>query len=67
MKYIDFYKKLSLRNTEEVFDYFYDTLIKSNRTWEYYTDWSKIKKNINKFDSELMILNKLVGEKNFDN
>ncbi len=64
MKKLDLYQKLDLQNEEQVFTFFMDSLRESIFTWDYFIDWEKIAKKINKYKVELNILNSLVGEKN---
>jgi type II restriction enzyme len=61
MKYLDKYRTLGV--TEDgVFDYFMSTLKKSIITWEYFTDFEKIKDNLAPFEVSLAILNTLIGK-----
>ncbi len=46
MRYLSTYKKLGLKNKEEVFEYFMETLKRTNRTFEFFIDWSKVFQNI---------------------
>ena len=64
MKKLDLYQKLGLHNEEQVFSFFMDSLRESIFTWDYFVDWKKIAKKINRYKVELNILNSLVGEKN---
>ena len=66
MKNINFYQEQQIKNSKEVFEYFLDTLLDSNRTWKFFVDWKKIFDNVKKYDYELDILNKLIESKNFD-
>lgn len=64
MKKLFIYKKLGLKNNDEVFSYFIDTLRKSIFTWDYFVDWDKIVSKVSKFETELNILNTLIGKSN---
>lgn len=58
------YSKLSI---DEKFKIFMDTLSLSNRTPEYYINWSKVIRNTKEFELELNTLNYLIGkEKIYD-
>ena len=61
MKQLNFYKKNSLNNDQEVFSYFMETMISTNRTWEYFINWDKVFNGADKYRNELMKLNSLCG------
>ena len=61
MKQLNFYKKNSLNNVQEVFSYFMETMISTNRTWEYFINWDKVFNGADKYRNELMKLNSLCG------
>jgi len=63
MKFLDFYKeKLDCDTEEQVFNYLIDTLQYSIFSWDFFVDWGKIKTNIQKVETELNILNSLIGK-----
>lgn len=64
MRYLSTYEKLDLKNEEEVFEYFMKTLKHTNRTFEFFIDWSKVFQNIDNIEVELNILNYLIGKEN---
>ncbi|RLA58826.1 MAG: restriction endonuclease, partial [Epsilonproteobacteria bacterium] len=43
-----------------------DTLQESIFTWDYFTDFEKVKINVNKVEKELNILNYLIGKENIE-
>ncbi len=43
-----------------------DTLQDSIFTWEYFTDFGKVKKNVKKIEKELNLLNYLIGKENIE-
>ena len=51
------------RNFKEWFGTFTDTIA----TYEYYTDFNTVYKNIDKIKVELNIMNSLIGSKNIEN
>lgn len=52
-------------NTEaEVFNYFIENLKYTNRTFDFFIDWSKVFQNVENIEVELNILNYLVGKNN---
>ncbi|MGB9839036.1 type II restriction endonuclease [Thermovenabulum sp.] len=61
--YLDF---LNLNEQESVIEKFHETIIDTNRSYDFFTDWSKIKKHINKFKIELNIFNSLIWSKEFE-
>lgn len=62
MKDLSLYKKyLKVNTLEELIKEFQDTLLESNMTFSYFCDWSKIKRNVEKYTYEINILNYLVG------
>ena len=48
------------------FNYLKNTLQDSIFTWEYFTDFDKVKLNVSKFKVELNILNSILGEKDIE-
>ena len=61
-----YFKILKVDSTEAVINKFYDTLIDTNRGYNFFVDWDKVKKNVEKYKIEFNILNTLIGSKNFD-
>jgi type II restriction enzyme len=43
-----------------------DTLQESIFTWEYFSDFEKVKKNVDKIERELSLLNTLIGKENIE-
>ena len=57
MKYLQIYKTLNLKNKdEEVFNYLVSTLKESIFTWDYFVDFKKARKNIEKIEKEFCLL-----------
>jgi len=65
MKKLNFYNEKNLKNVDDVFNYFHQTLIPENRTWEYFINWEKVFSGVEKYKIELGILNSLCGSKTF--
>ena len=61
MKQLSFYNKNQLNTDKEVFNYFMETMIPTNRTWEYFINWDKVFNGADKYRNELMALNSLCG------
>lgn len=66
MKKLNYYNTKNLNSNDEVFKYFYDTILPENRTWNYFINWEKVFNGVDKFKIELSILNSLCGSKDFD-
>ncbi|MFP4697298.1 MAG: type II restriction endonuclease [Eubacteriales bacterium] len=66
MKYLEIYKKMGLKNSDEVFEYIINNLKSTNRTFDFYVDWSKVFNNIKNIEVELNILNYLIGKRNIN-
>lgn len=63
MKYLNFYKEiLKCNNENEVFNYLISNLQSSISDWDFFVEWEKIKKNVEKIETELNILNSLIGK-----
>lgn len=67
MKNLQFYKNKKLNSVDEVFNYFHQSLIPENRTWDYFINWEKVFSGVEKYKIELNILNSLCGSKDFKN
>jgi type II restriction enzyme len=65
MKKLNFYTEKKLNSIDDVFNFFFKTLIPENRTWDYFVNWEKVFGGIDKFKIELNILNSLCGSKDF--
>ncbi|MEA1995058.1 MAG: DpnII family type II restriction endonuclease [Campylobacterota bacterium] len=67
MKNLKFYKTaLNCDTEDQVFEYFIANLQKSIADWAYFVAWEKIKKNVARIETELNILNSLLGKSNLD-
>lgn len=53
------YDLLGYTGPDEYLKHFVDTLIPTNRTYNYYVDWKKIKSNLDRYVTEISILNSL--------
>jgi len=63
MKQLNFYSDvLGCKTEDAVFDYFMANLQKSISDWSYFVEWEKIKKNVESVETELNILNSLIGK-----
>ncbi len=67
MKYIQSYdKRISKKNSAEVFDFLIESLKIKITKWDYFVNWSKVIGNIDKLEIELNILNYLIGKENIE-
>jgi len=61
-----YYKVLKVDSPEAVLNKFYDTLIDTNRGYNFFVDWDKVKRHVDRYKIEFNILNSLIGSKDFD-
>ena len=54
------YDLLGFKGKNDYLKYFVDSLIPTNRTYNYYVDWEKIQSNLEKKITEINILNSLI-------
>ena len=55
---------LKVNNIDKLAELFNNTLIDTNMTYKYFVDWEKIRRNVDKLNVEINILNSLIGSKN---
>ncbi|MFP4514818.1 MAG: type II restriction endonuclease [Parcubacteria group bacterium] len=68
MKFLDFYKnKLNCKTEDEVFNYLISNLQTSISDWSFFVDWEKVKNHISNIETELNILNSVLGKSDLDN
>lgn len=53
------FKELGFQSFEEYKNYFFETLLISNKTYDYFVDWDKVRKNVNKYINEISLINSL--------
>ncbi len=61
-----YFKILKVDSLEAVINKFYDTLIDTNRGYNFFVDWDKVKRHVEKYKIEFNILNTLIGSENID-
>ncbi len=54
------FKELGFDHKEKFAKYFFATLLPSNKTYEYFVDWSKVKNNVKKYLEEISLLNSII-------
>ena len=57
------YKLLGSSSIDQYLEHFVETLLPTNRTYEYYLDWKKIKTNIDRHITEISLLDSLIHVK----
>jgi type II restriction enzyme len=62
--FIDF---LNVKDEKDVIEKFLNTLIDTNRSYNYFVDWKKVKNNVEKHKIEFHLFDSLLKDKNFDN
>ena len=53
------YDIMGFKTENEYFDYLFDTLLKTNWTYDYFVAWEKVKQNVRKYVREISLLNSL--------
>jgi len=53
------YKDLGFKNFNAYVEEFFDTLLPSNKTYEYFVNWNKVKNSLYKYLNELSLINSL--------
>lgn len=53
------FRELGFETFEDYFEHFFNTLLPSNRTFEYFVDWRKVRRNVRKYLNEISLLNSL--------
>jgi len=67
MKKEIYYNLLNVKDYQSVIDLFYNTLLLTNRSFDFFTNWEKIKEKYQKYRIELNILSSLINDNDFDN
>jgi type II restriction enzyme len=53
------YELLGFKSEKEFLEYFFNTLLETNWTYEYFVDWNKVKNNVKSYVKEICLLNAL--------
>jgi type II restriction enzyme len=64
--YFEVYKNFGYSSKEEIINIFFNTLISTNRTYDFFVNWTKIKQKIDDYLIEINTLNSLIRINNFD-
>jgi type II restriction enzyme len=62
-----YFEFFNVEDEESIVEKFHATLVDTNRGFDFFVDWDKVTKHIEKHKIEFNILNSLIGSKNFDN
>lgn len=66
MANLEVYRFLGLSSLSEFCDSFFNTLINTNRSYNFFVDWQKIEENIAKYKLEIGLLSALTGSPNLE-
>jgi type II restriction enzyme len=67
MKEIGLYQEILDKSTlEDILDAFINSLSDPQRTFNYFVDWEKVRRNVERYKVEIGILGSLVGSKNIE-
>jgi type II restriction enzyme len=67
MANIEIYNKFfKYDSVEKINKAFTSSLLTTNRTYDFFVNWKKIKQNVDKYKKEIGLLSSLVGSKNFE-
>ncbi len=60
------YDVLGFNSLEEFKEYFLRTLLPTNKTFEYFVDWNKVRENVERFKFEIHLFDSLAREANYE-
>ena len=59
-------KRLGTGSLEETIERFHETIIDTNRSYNFFVNWEKVEQHVDKYKIELSILDSLIGSRNFN-
>lgn len=59
-------KRLGTGSLEETIERFHETVIDTNRSYNFFVNWEKVEQHVDKYKIELSILDSLIGSRNFN-
>ena len=65
MQHLEIYRKKSL-NDDGVFEHLLNSLVPSITVWDYFINWNKVNKNLDRIKIELNLLNSLLDSQNLE-
>lgn len=66
MKETLYNKVLGVSTFDKIVEKFHDTTIDTNKSYDFFVNWDKVRDHVNLYKIELNILNSLIGSTNFD-
>ncbi len=61
-----YFNYFQTNDVEKIIDYFYETIVDTNRGYRFFVDWDKVKDHTRRYKIEFNILNSLIGSKAFN-
>jgi len=61
-----YFEFFNVQDEDGIVEEFLDTLVDTNRSFDFFVDWDKITKHVEEHKIEFNILNSLIGSKNFE-
>ncbi len=61
-----YFKFLNVEDECSVVEKFHDTLVDTNRSFDFFVNWDKVVRHVEEYRIEFNILNSLIGSKNFE-
>lgn len=59
-------KRLGTGSLEETIERFHETVIDTNRSYNFFVNWEKVEQHVDKYKIEISILDSLIGSRNFN-
>ena len=59
-------KRLGTDSLEDTIERFHETIIDTNRSYNFFVNWEKVEQHVDKYKIELSILDSLIGSRNFN-
>lgn len=59
-------KRLGTDSLEETIERFHETIIDTNRSYNFFVNWEKVEQHVDKYKIEISILDSLIGSRNFN-
>ncbi|NLX85720.1 MAG: restriction endonuclease [Clostridiales bacterium] len=59
-------KRLGTDSLEDTIERFHETIIDTNRSYNFFVNWEKVEQHVDKYKIEISILDSLIGSRNFN-
>lgn len=66
MQHLEIYRKKSLNDDDRIFEHLLNSLVPSITVWDYFINWNKVNRNLDKIKIELNLLNSLLDSQNLE-